>query len=115
MRYLYHLPERLSRHISLDACTELFCSAWSDYISGNDFSAFELYDTALISIQNTLPLVKDYTPPRVEMLAAMALLERTEALFMQGPGSHHFDVHMGALGELLKQKGPPSDQKNIGL
>jgi hypothetical protein len=43
------------------------------------------------------------------MLVAMALLERTEALFMQGPGSHHYDAHMGALGELLKRKGPPSN------
>jgi hypothetical protein len=110
MRYLYHLPDRLSRHSSLDASAKLFCTAWSDYDTGKEFQAFSLYDTALVELKKSLaPILKDSAQPSAEIVAATALLERTEALFMQGPRSYRINPHIRALGDLLKQKGPPLD------
>jgi hypothetical protein len=109
MGYLCHLPERLPQHTSLDTSAELFCTAWSDYNKGKGFTALSLYNTAIVELKKTLSIVNDSTQYSAEILAAAALLERTEALFMQGPNSHHPKTHIMALEHLLERKGPPAD------
>ncbi|KAK7224556.1 hypothetical protein V2G26_012559 [Clonostachys chloroleuca] len=102
--YLPFLPQRIPHSACLRDCVALFCAAWSNYRGrwqAGRVVTMSNYSKALRTLRNTL---RGDQALSVETLAAMTLLERTEALFDWGQ-ERCSAIHAHGIGHLITKKG----------
>ncbi|VUC37134.1 unnamed protein product [Clonostachys rosea] len=113
MGYLKYLPPLLSRSPSLRDTVSLFCTAWAGYRRQQpvgDFMSMEAYGKALRSLRRCLDGDKAYSS--METLAAITLLERSEALFDRERKPFQISHTEGILW-LIQRQGPPSQEDKL--
>ncbi|VUC27685.1 unnamed protein product [Clonostachys rosea] len=116
MQYLQHLPNRLSESPSLRDTVALFCSVLGDYRRGKEASEFltlPAYGKALNSLRRTLKTSQGF---KMETLASIIMLERTESVFDRGRNNICL-THAEAIATMIQKVGPPKadDQLHLGL
>lgn len=107
MTYLKYLPQRLSESACLRDSVALFCTSWAGFRRQQPRGEIVNtvgYGKVLRSLQRALEGPQALS---VETLAAVTLLERTDAIFNRKP-KHHWDVHQKGIRNLITQKGPPN-------
>lgn len=112
MGYLKYLPPLLSRSPSLRDTVSLFCTAWAGYRRRQpvgDFMSMEAYGKALRSLRRCLDGDKTCS---METLAAITLLERSEALFDRERKPFQISHIEGILG-LIQRQGPPNREDKL--
>uniref|UniRef100_A0A8H7MYS8 Uncharacterized protein n=1 Tax=Bionectria ochroleuca TaxID=29856 RepID=A0A8H7MYS8_BIOOC len=116
MQYLQHLPKRLSESPSLRDTVALFCSVLGDYRRGREATEFLLlpsYGKALNSLRRA---IKTGQGLKIETLASIMMLERTESVFDRGRDTICLR-HTEAIATMIQKIGPPKadDQLHLGL
>ncbi|KAK7212308.1 hypothetical protein V2G26_019486 [Clonostachys chloroleuca] len=112
MGYLKYLPPLLSRSPSLRDTVSLFCTAWAGYRRRQpvgDFMSMEAYGKALRSLRRCLDGDKTCS---METLAAITLLERSEALFDRERKPFQISHTEGILG-LIQRQSPPNREDKL--
>ncbi|KAH7313586.1 hypothetical protein B0I35DRAFT_276049 [Stachybotrys elegans] len=106
MSYFKYLPNRLNENVALRDCVAVFISAWANFrrrLPPDRLVDGQAYGKALRSLQRVLDGKQQLDP---ETLAAIIVLERSDAFFnLPNPTFH--TVHARGIQTLMLKRGPP--------